>query len=451
MSAIRRRAVEPAIAGETADRRGTLPGDVSHDAPSAWREGLPQLVGQKVTLREPQLSDAAALVEALSSPEVGRFMTPPPASVRGFEHFIAWIQGERRAGRCFCLALLPAGSDRPVGLIQMRALDPSFVTAEWGFALDPRHWGTGLFIESARIAVDFAFRYLPILRLEARSSVANERGNGVMRKLGAVPEGTLRQSLEHASQRVDQVLWAMLGEEWLRAPAPAPYRMLPVPRQPEPPPGQAPARMVVRPEWCAALPVLSGRLCSVRELEVSDADGLWRLLSDPEVRRYSAPPQDPPAFERFAQWSQLQRRCGRYACFAILLAESADPVGLIQLRALDPSFRIAEWGFAIGRQYWGRGLFPDAGRLLLDFAFGTVGVRRLEARTTVANERAVRALRRLGAVFEGTLRQPFLLGGQDHDDALYSLLADDWHGPRTGPAPSGADQFAMTRCRGDKV
>ena len=79
-------------------------------------------------------------------------------------------------------------------------------------------------MEGARIAVDFAFRVIPVLRLEARSSVVNGRGNGVMRKLGAVPEGTLRQSLEHASERVDQVLWAMLGEEWLTASAPAPLQ-----------------------------------------------------------------------------------------------------------------------------------------------------------------------------------------------------------------------------------
>jgi ribosomal-protein-alanine N-acetyltransferase len=101
-------------------------------------------------------------------------------------------------------------------------------------------------------------------------------------------------------------------------------------------------------------------------------------------------------------------------------------VGLIQVRALEPSFQNAEWGFALGRRYWGTGLFPDAARLLLDFAFTTIGVHRLEARTPVANERARRALQRMGAVFEGALRRSFLLAGQYHDDALYSLLASDW-------------------------
>ena len=70
-------------------------------------------------------------------------------------------------------------------------------------------------------------------RLEARASVANGRGNGVLRKLGAVPEGVLRQSLQQASERVDQILWAMLDEEWFRSGAVPAYDLTPPARLPE--------------------------------------------------------------------------------------------------------------------------------------------------------------------------------------------------------------------------
>jgi ribosomal-protein-alanine N-acetyltransferase len=400
--------------------------DTGDSRPRYWREGLPILAGGSVRLREPRVADAPALVEALADSRVGRFMSRPPNAIRGFERFIAWIQGERRAGRGLCYAILPTGADRAAGLIQVRSLEPSFTTAEWGFALDPSHWGTGVFMEAARIALDFAFRVLRVHRLEARASVANGRGNGVLRKLGAVPEGVLRQSLEQASERVDQVLWAMLDEEWLRGEPPT-YDLAPTARPPEVPqvdasPGRAP-----RPRWCDELPVLASDLATVRELEAEDAVELLPLLLDPEVRRFSfSPPSTGEAFAHFVAWSQDHRRNGKYACFGIVPRSQTKAVGLIQLRALDPSFQTAEWGFALGRPYWGTGLFTDAARLLLDFAFGTVGVHRLEARSAVANERATHALRRLGAVFEGALRQSFLIGGQYHDDALYSLLQVDW-------------------------
>jgi len=394
--------------------------------PHYWREGLPVLAGSSVRLREPLIADAPGLVAALADARVGRFMSRPPDAVRGFERFIAWIQGERRAGRGLCYAILPVGTDSAAGLIQVRSLEPSFTTAEWGFALDPSHWGTGVFMESARIALDFAFRVLHVHRLEARASVANGRGNGVLRKLGAVPEGVLRQSLEQASERVDQVLWAVLDEEWLRGEPPA-YHLAPMARPPEVTREDASQERLPRPRWCDDLPVLPGRLTTLRELEAEDAVELLPLLLDPEVRRFSfAPPATGEAFARYVAWSRDQRRRGRYACFGIVPRPGGRPVGLIQLRALDPSFQTAEWGFAIGRPYWGTGLFSDSAHSLLDFAFGTMGVHRLEARSAVANERATRALRRLGAVFEGALRQSFLIGGQYYDDGLYSLLAADW-------------------------
>ena len=55
-------------------------------------------------------------------------------------------------------------------------------------------WGTGMFAEGARLVLDFAFDVIGVHRLEARAAVANGRGNGALRKIGAVQEGLLRRS-----------------------------------------------------------------------------------------------------------------------------------------------------------------------------------------------------------------------------------------------------------------
>src|SRR5215207_10856414 len=67
-----------------------------------WRHALPVLRGAKVTLREPRLSDAAALWSTLASTEVSRFMATPPPSTEAFERFIAWTLAERAAGNYAC-------------------------------------------------------------------------------------------------------------------------------------------------------------------------------------------------------------------------------------------------------------------------------------------------------------------------------------------------------------
>ena len=126
------------------------------------------------------------------------------------------------------------------------------------------------------------------------------------------------------------------------------------------------------------------------------------------------------------------------AFFAVTVRGSDAAVGLFQVRALEDGFTAAEWGFAIGSPYWGTGLFPQGASLTLDFAFETLGVHRLEARSMVANARGNAALRKVGALTEGVLRQSFEKGGRRHDQFLWSILAEDWRDSRGVLVPARA-------------
>lgn len=179
-----------------------------------WKTGLPVLVGNKVTLRELRVSDAPALFAMLTTEEVSRFISPPPTTVEGFERFIMWANRERAAGTYACFAIVPHGMDTAVGLFQVRQLEPGFATAEWGFAMGSAFWGTGLFADGAQLALEFAFDTIGVHRLEARAAVRNGRGNGALRKLGAVPEGVLRRSFLRNGEYLDQSLWSILAEDW---------------------------------------------------------------------------------------------------------------------------------------------------------------------------------------------------------------------------------------------
>lgn len=184
-----------------------------------WREALPVLSGELVTLRELEISDAPSLLAMLTAEEVSRFISPPPTTVEGFERFIAWTQRERRNGTYLCFAVVPHGMTAAVGLFQVRQLEPGFATAEWGFAIGSGFWGTGVFADAGRMVVDFAIETVGVHRLEARAAVANGRGNGALRKLGAVQEGILRRSFKRNGQYLDQVLWSILHDEWRQAKA----------------------------------------------------------------------------------------------------------------------------------------------------------------------------------------------------------------------------------------
>jgi [ribosomal protein S5]-alanine N-acetyltransferase len=181
---------------------------------SDWKDALPVIAGSTFTLRELKLEDATSLLAMLTTEEVSRFISPPPTTVEGFERFILWAQRERQAGNYACFAVVPTGCTSAVGIFQLKSLEYGFATAEWGFALGSPFWGTGIFAEGARLVVDFAVDVLGTHRLEARAAVANGRGNGALRKIGAVQEGVLRRSFVRNGIHHDQVLWGIVAEDW---------------------------------------------------------------------------------------------------------------------------------------------------------------------------------------------------------------------------------------------
>jgi [ribosomal protein S5]-alanine N-acetyltransferase len=179
------------------------------------------------------------------------------------------------------------------------------------------------------------------------------------------------------------------------------------------------------------LPVLEGRHVTLRELRPSDASSLHALLTMPEVARFIAPPPATvDAFERFIFRTNRQRIAGRHVCFAVTLKGDDRAIGLFQIHETEAGFRTAEWGFALGSPFWGTGIFEEGANLILEFAFNTLGVHRLEARAAVNNGRGGRALQKLGAVQEGVLRKAFFRNGQYLDQVLYGIVQDDWRTSR---------------------
>jgi [ribosomal protein S5]-alanine N-acetyltransferase len=181
---------------------------------SDWQRKLPVLTGEHITLRELRASDAPSLFSLLTTQEVARFISPPPSTVEGFERFIAWTLRQRTAGTYACFAVTLKGFDTAIGIFQVRETEPGFGTAEWGFAIGSPFWGTGVFAEAAQLVLEFAFEKLGVHRLEARAAVRNGRGTGALLKVGAVPEGVLRKSLLRDGEYLDQVMYAIVEDDW---------------------------------------------------------------------------------------------------------------------------------------------------------------------------------------------------------------------------------------------
>jgi|SRR5580765_6407595 [ribosomal protein S5]-alanine N-acetyltransferase len=179
-----------------------------------WRQELPPLTAKLVTLREPSSSDLRPLMDLLLLADASRFGIDEPVSELAVQQMLDRTAHDRRAGVAFTYVITVPSTRAVVGLLQTRQIDLSWESAEWECTLAPSWRGTGVFLEAARLVGSFAFGTVGVHRLEARVLLQNGRANGALRKLGAVQEGILRESMRRGNEYLDQVLWSVLKEDW---------------------------------------------------------------------------------------------------------------------------------------------------------------------------------------------------------------------------------------------
>jgi len=131
------------------------------------------------------------------------------------------------------------------------------------------------------------------------------------------------------------------------------------------------------------------------------ADDVQRLAAHPEVVATTNLPEPYPD-DGTAQWiAYVQPRHGAGEEFAFAIRnENGDLVGITGL--VDVTDTTAELGFWIGKSYWNRGYATAAARQTVEFAFDTVGLRRVVARPLARNTPSRRVLEKLGFRFKQT-------------------------------------------------
>ena len=193
------------------------------------------------------------------------------------------------------------------------------------------------------------------------------------------------------------------------------------------------------------MPPLQGDLTTIREVDTSDVYPLFTLFSNPAVTAYMAPP--PPTLAKFAgfvDWSHRQRAQGHGVCFGIVPAGMTAAVGILQVR-LEPTMSDAEWGFVLSTHFWSTGVFADAASVLVEFAFTTMHIQRLEARIALRNRRAHAAVQKLGARFEATREESSPQGIPRDPESVWILREHDWRSRARDPRVSAVDAAERIR------
>jgi RimJ/RimL family protein N-acetyltransferase len=162
----------------------------------------------------------------------------------------------------------------------------------------------------------------------------------------------------------------------------------------------------------------------LRAAEYADADA---AREDGQSAKWvNALPQ--PDGERLVAFLDDQRRNGRLLHLAVADAESDSFQGEIVLFLRTPEaaeIDIGEIAYAISPVARGRGIASAAVRLLSEWAFRHVGVKRLQLSIHPDNVASQRVAEKAGYTYEGTLRSMKLIRGERVDGMVWSLLPDE--------------------------
>jgi [ribosomal protein S5]-alanine N-acetyltransferase len=175
------------------------------------------------------------------------------------------------------------------------------------------------------------------------------------------------------------------------------------------------------------LPTLDGGRVRLRWLTDGDVPALFAIFGDPEVTRYWGLAVLPDMAAAGLLLEDIRRGLRTQTLFQWgVQAADGNLVGTCTLAHLDWVNRRAELGFALGRDFWGRGYMAAAAPAIIEFAFGCLGLHRVFADTDPRNARSIRVLERLGFHREGVLREHYLAQGQPQNAVVYGLLRSEW-------------------------
>ena len=158
----------------------------------------------------------------------------------------------------------------------------------------------------------------------------------------------------------------------------------------------------------------------------TEDDELWSWLS------YDL--RDPAMLERWMKEAFDARDRGTEMPFAVILRTSGDVIGSTRYLDIRSTFKGLEIGWTwYRRDTWGGPVNPECKYLLLRHAFEVWGAIRVCLKTDIKNLHSQNAIKKLGAKYEGTLRNHYIRRDGTYRDSVYfSIIDTEWPAVKRG-------------------
>lgn len=175
--------------------------------------------------------------------------------------------------------------------------------------------------------------------------------------------------------------------------------------------------------------VLENEVVQLRELTIADVDALCDVAFYPEIWSYlSSTLQSRQDVVQFIEKAVTMKEKGSEYPFVIIEKRTNKIVGSTRYMEIDLVHQRLEIGTTwLTPSVWRTAINTNCKLLLLTHCFEVIGLKRVQIKTDAENERSRQAITRIGATFEGILRQHMTRkDGTTRDTAMFSVIATDW-------------------------
>ncbi len=175
--------------------------------------------------------------------------------------------------------------------------------------------------------------------------------------------------------------------------------------------------------------ILENERVLLKPLSMSNMEDLLPYsLNEPDLWAHSIKPANgKDNLIQYIKCAEHDRKNETAYPFVVLDKLENKIVGSTRLYNYDKTHNTIFIGFTwYGKKYQGTGLNKNCKFLLLEFAFEQIGIERVEFRADTRNKRSINAMKSIGCIEEGILRNNCLLKGERISSIVLSIIKSDW-------------------------
>ena len=186
---------------------------------------------------------------------------------------------------------------------------------------------------------------------------------------------------------------------------------------------------MLKAEMLIYMPDLRTPRLRLRKLTMRDAADIYRYSRDPEVARHVLWDAHRSIGDSRAYLRYMLRRYRSHepASWGIELMETGQIIGTIGFMWVQEDNAAAEVGYSLSRDHWGKGYMTEALRAVIQYGFDVIGLHKVQICVRPSNTPSRKVIEKCGFVYEGNLRDYFLMPDGTFEDRMYfSILKSEF-------------------------